>query len=447
MTYEVWSPLFLGMVLSMLLANLVQWFMYRERIYGLYTLYTTVWAIYFTINHFELPKNISNVYKVLLSYSGYMLYLELANLFLDLSHRPRLRRWIRWVQVALLLYILTNTYVYLFTDFWQTNLHSLLLQPVRFALMGVGGYIIVTFYRSKDTVARLFVAGTASLLLNHLITTLLLIRSPNYSLQMPFWQHPDLFVQMGVVFDLIFFALGISYRHRREAVRKAVVEQQLAREREQHQREHLEAALSLERLKQEKTEVQMRALQSQINPHFLFNSLTSLSSLIDESPRQAGDFVDELSSVYRYLLRTNDSELTTVGMELRFIQSYFHLLKTRYGQRVCPEMAVPDTYLEALIPPLTLQLLVENAVKHNIALPDQPLTIRIGITPDGQLLVENNVQRRTLRVESNGVGLSNITDKYRLLNRAEPRIEEVDGWFRVTLPLLHTQQAVRKIDR
>ncbi|GAB3700596.1 hypothetical protein GCM10027592_27720 [Spirosoma flavus] len=452
MTYEAWSPLFLGMALALLIANLVQWFMYRERIYGLYTIYTLIWAIYFTINHFHLPKNVSNFYKVLLSYSGYVVYLELATIFLDLSDRPRFRRWIRRVQGLLVLYILTKAYIYLFTDFWKSPLHDLLVHPVRFAVMAVGGYIVFSFYRSKDTVARFFVAGTASLLINHLITTLLLIRSPTYNQQMPFWEHPDLFVQTGVVLDLIFFGLGITHRHRREAVRKVAVEGQLATEREQRQREHLEADLQMERLKQEKTEVQMRALQSQINPHFLFNSLNTLSSLIDESPRQAGEFVDELSSVYRYLLRANrtsdtserdrDGDLTTVSLELEFIQSYFHLLRTRHGASVRLEVNVPSDHAEALLPPLTLQLLVENAVKHNIALPNQPLSIRIRSTDDGNLVVENTLQRKMLRVESTGIGLANITTKYRILNQQEPKIEEVEGWFRITLPLLEPKNLV-----
>ena len=89
MTYEAWSPLFLGMVLSMLLANSVQWFMYRERIYGIYSIYTLTWAIYFTINHFDQPYNIANFQKLILSYSGYILYLELAKIFLNLRERPK----------------------------------------------------------------------------------------------------------------------------------------------------------------------------------------------------------------------------------------------------------------------------------------------------------------------------------------------------------------------
>ncbi|MVM32997.1 histidine kinase [Spirosoma sp. HMF4905] len=439
MTYEAWSPLFLGMVLAMLLANSVQWFMYRERIYGIYSIYTLIWAIYFTINHFLLPYNIANFYKLILSYTGYILYLELAKIFLNLRERPKFLRWVAMVQWLLIAYCVVKTYIYLFTDFWQTKLHTILLQPVRFALLGVGGYIVFSFFRSKDVVARFFVAGTASLLINHAITFILLVRSPSLNLQLPFWQHPDLFVQTGVVLDLIFFALGISYRHRREAVNKAVLEKELEREREQHHREFLEADLALQRMQQEKTEMQMRALQSQINPHFLFNGLNTLSSLIDESPTQAGEFVDELSNVYRYLLRSNENELTTLAIELRFINSYFHLLKTRFGRSVSLEVLVDEAYKEAMLPPLTLQLLVENAVKHNVVLSQNPLKIRIRTTTDQQLIVENSLQRKTLLVESNGVGLSNIAVKYRLLNQPAPRIEEQDGWFKVTLPLLIPQ--------
>ncbi|RIV22616.1 histidine kinase [Fibrisoma montanum] len=441
MTFEAWSPLFLGMVLAMFLANSVQWFMYRERIYGLYSIYTLVWAAYFLVNHFELPRNIANVNKLFLSYTGYILYLELAKIFLDLRGRPRLLRWILIVQCLLVSYCVIKTYIYLFTDFWQTSLHEILLQPVRLSLLAVGIYIVATFYRSKDLVARFFVAGTASLLINHSVTFLLLLRSPDLSLELPFWQHPDLFVQTGVVLDLIFFSLGISYRHRREAVRKAVIEKDLEREREQRYREHLEADLTLQRMQQEKTEVQMRALQSQINPHFLFNSLNTLSSLIDESPGQASDFVDELSSVYRYLLRSNETELTTLRIELRFLSSYFHLLQTRHGNTITLETNIDEAAKDWLLPPLTLQLLVENAVKHNVVLPERPLCIRLRID-DRNLIVENTLQRKMLRVESNGVGLSNITVKYRLMNQPAPLFEEIDGWFRVTVPLLQTPHSV-----
>ena len=254
--------------------------------------------------------------------------------------------------------------------------------------------------------------------------------------QLPLLIHPGFLMQAGIFLDLALVSLGISYRQQRQAMRQVIAEQELIREREQHLRRQLEADLILEQLKQQHTEAQMKALQSQVNPHFLFNALNTLSSLIDETPSQAIDYVDELSSVYRYLLRAGDGELTTLSQEMGFIQSYFHLLRTRYGNGVHTDLLTMDTHKEALLPPLTLQLLVENAVKHNVVLPHQPLTIRIRTTPERQLVIENNIQRRKVRVESNGVGLSNIAFKYKLLNQSSPHIEEVDGWFRVTLPLL-----------
>ena len=184
------------------------------------------------------------------------------------------------------------------------------------------------------------------------------------------------------------------------------------------------------------------SLKSQVNPHFLFNSLNSLSSLIDENPRRATEFVDEMSTVYRYLLRSNDAELTTLRDELRFIQSYFHLLKTRYGPAIDLELAVDPAYLDAQLPPLTLQMLVENAVKHNAILAEQPLLIRLRTEPGGWLVVSNTLQKKAIRVDSNRVGLSNIAARYRLLNQPEPLVREADGWFTVTLPLVAARVAV-----
>ncbi|RCR66270.1 sensor histidine kinase [Larkinella punicea] len=182
-------------------------------------------------------------------------------------------------------------------------------------------------------------------------------------------------------------------------------------------------------------------LKNQVNPHFLFNSLNTLSSLISENPNLAEAFVDDMASVYRYLLQTNERELTPLRKELDFIDSYYHLLKTRYGPGISLQVAVREEDKDALLPPLTLQMLVENAVKHNTMLPEQPLKIRIETT-DGFLQIKNTLQRKIVRVESNHVGLSNITSKYKLLKQPSPIIEEKDGQFIVTLPLLQERIGV-----
>ena len=222
-----------------------------------------------------------------------------------------------------------------------------------------------------------------------------------------------------------------------------------------------------EQLKKANLQSQYESLKNQVNPHFLFNTLNSLSSLIADEPERAEEFVDEMAKVYRYLLQTNrpidgakglatrsgaavdgvitsndTGELTTLEAELSFIYSYFHLLKTRYGQGICLNVAVDEADLRQLLPPLTLQMLVENAVKHNVIHADKPLAIEIKSAPGGQLMVRNNLQRKTTRVLSNQVGLSNIRAKYRLLTgqRTTPTdivIDETGGYFTILLPLLN----------
>ena len=181
---------------------------------------------------------------------------------------------------------------------------------------------------------------------------------------------------------------------------------------------------------------QLSSLQLQINPHFLFNSFNSLSSLISESPKQAEEFVEEMSSVYRYLLRDNEQHLTTLAAELEFISSYFLLLQTRYGKGLALTTSIDKRLLPCQLPPLTLQLLVENAVKHNVVLAEQPLHITIETDVQNRLVVSNNLQRRRVRALSNGIGLSNILAKYEMLGLATPVIQEDDQAFTVILPLM-----------
>ena len=193
-----------------------------------------------------------------------------------------------------------------------------------------------------------------------------------------------------------------------------------------------------EQLKKVNLQSQLEGLKGQVNPHFLFNSLNSLSSLISEDPDQAEKFLDEMSKVYRYLLRTNEDGLTTLDAEMQFIHSYFHMLKTRYTDGLEMETQISDQYLEYLLPPLTLQMLVENAVKHNMILKNSPLKILIMTTNSGKLIVSNNLQRKDRRVSSNKVGLSNIVNKYRLMRQEEIAVRDDGKEFAVVVPLIQS---------
>lgn len=191
-----------------------------------------------------------------------------------------------------------------------------------------------------------------------------------------------------------------------------------------------------DQLKRENLQSQLEGLKGQVNPHFLFNSLNSLSSLISDDPEKAEKFLDEMSKVYRYLLRTNEEGLTSLESELHFIQSYFHLLKTRYGDGLEMETRINEKYSSYQLPPLTLQMLVENAVKHNMILKDSPLHILIMTTNSGKLVVTNNLQRKDRMVSSNKVGLTNIVKKYRLMKKEEISVRDDGKEFAVVVPLI-----------
>lgn len=183
-------------------------------------------------------------------------------------------------------------------------------------------------------------------------------------------------------------------------------------------------------------QIRFNSLKSQVNPHFLFNALNALSALIDESPPQASRFVDELSRMYRYLLEANEQELVRLSTELRFMESYAHLLQIRYGRGLVIHQRVLPADLTRSLPPLTLQLLVENAVKHNVVSLNQPLLIEISTTPGGQLQVRNNLQPKHRRGISHGVGLANIAAQYGMLSPHQIVVDDKAGHFTVLLPLL-----------
>jgi LytS/YehU family sensor histidine kinase len=177
------------------------------------------------------------------------------------------------------------------------------------------------------------------------------------------------------------------------------------------------------------------ALKSQVNPHFLFNCFNTLSSLITEDKLQAEKFLNELSKVYRYLLRSNEDGMSTLENEIGFIQSYYKLLKTRYSDAVKLDMNVSAQYNYCVLPSLSLQMLVENAVKHNALSKSQPVNIHIS-TAEGKLVVRNNVQPLMQKAPSGNIGLKNIKAKYELLKLEGFSVASDAAFFTVELPLL-----------
>jgi sensor histidine kinase YesM len=188
---------------------------------------------------------------------------------------------------------------------------------------------------------------------------------------------------------------------------------------------------------------QLQGLKSQVNPHFLFNSLNSLSSLISEDEAEAEKFLDEMSKVYRYMLRNDDDQLVDLQTELKFIDSYIYLLKARYGDSLLLSIDIKKNCLSLQIPPLTLQVIIENAVNQNAVSKSSPLKIAIRSDGSGSIAVYNNVQPKVVtEIMDHEAGLDNLVDKYRLLNNSEVLIQESETERIILLPLINKNEEV-----
>ncbi len=195
-------------------------------------------------------------------------------------------------------------------------------------------------------------------------------------------------------------------------------------------------AVEAEALKRENLQSQLDSLKEQVKPHFLFNSLSTLIALIDEDKVRAKKFVEELAFVYRYLLQSNEKELIPLAEELTFIKAYYYLLKTRFDDRLVLDIYVGKDASELLVPPLTLQILLENAVKHNVVSADRPLHVVISENGSDKIILSNTLQRRTQKVVSTQTGLANLAAKYQLMQQPGPEIFETPEKFSVQITLI-----------
>ncbi len=194
-----------------------------------------------------------------------------------------------------------------------------------------------------------------------------------------------------------------------------------------------------EELQRKNTQAQLEALKNQVNPHFLFNSLNTLVSVIPEDTETAVKFAENLSSVYRYILEIRDKELITLKEELDCIKAYQYLLSIRFGDHIKFEFNNMHNLNGQHIVPLSIQMLMENAVKHNVISQSRPLSISINLEDD-TLKVCNNLQIKTNNVNSTGVGLKNIEQRYKLLVNKEIKIDKSNGIFCVSLPILSMKE-------
>lgn len=194
--------------------------------------------------------------------------------------------------------------------------------------------------------------------------------------------------------------------------------------------------LENEKLRGESLQSQFESLKNQVSPHFLFNSLTALKVLIEESPSMAKQYVSHLSQVLRYTLQSKRKQMVTLNEELEFTESYLFLLKMRYDTNLNVKTTIDKKFSFWNLPPLTIQTLVENAVKHNEISNEFPFEITISITENATLQVSNRIQEKLAPEEGTGIGLVNLSKLFRLLGEKEIQIYKSEGEFVVEVPLL-----------
>lgn len=190
-------------------------------------------------------------------------------------------------------------------------------------------------------------------------------------------------------------------------------------------------------LQQENIKSQFEVLKNQVNPHFLFNSLNVLSSLIYIDKDAAAKFVRQLSKVYRYVLEYKDKETVSLHNELDFLESYIFLLKTRFAKNLVINTSIHPKYNQKRIVPMALQLLMENAIKHNVISKKKPLKIDISVNENDYLVITNNLQKKSSVEMSSNIGIKSINKRYEYITDDKVIINKTEGDFTVKLPLVN----------
>ncbi len=303
-------------------------------------------------------------------------------------------------------------------SFWEIVLNGALGIAVSYLFNAVNQFLNQTIDWKKRTGIRLFLG-----ILIHLILGLALVFLSLKAYEVIYPKYNFFSADRGIVFlkiavvmlgvVLIYNIIYFAFYSYQQYVKGQLVESQL---------------------KRKQTELQLKALKSQLSPHFLFNCLNVLSSLVTKNVKASEQFIRSLAKSYEYTLATYQDTLVKVSEELEFVSSYYFLVKTRFQENILLSVNIPEPILNSKIPPLTLQMLVENAIKHNATDSDNTLTIRITGNKDG-LEVANNKTKQRLGVKSTRIGLHNIESRYQLIVNKNIIVVNGPSNFCVKLPL------------
>lgn len=293
---------------------------------------------------------------------------------------------------------------------------SAVLSSIMWVFMWIGNGELASFFDQRISwveapVKRLLV-GIVTTVLFTVLVAIVLVKIWEYARDIKFNTYSDFIISSLIITFLIsFFLHGRSFLLNWRKLELDAV-----------------------RLRNENLTSKYESLKSQLDPHFLFNSLNVLTNLVYTDADKSAKFIKQLSEVYRYVLDVRNKELVPLAEELKFAESYLFLQRIRFGDKLIVKNTL--TGVDSLIPPLALQILLENSIKHNIISEDDPLTITLSVQ-DEFIVIENNLQRKVLPHEQRtGIGLENISKRYEFVSERKIVIEETAEVFRVKLPLI-----------
>lgn len=304
------------------------------------------------------------------------------------------------------------------SDIWHLSYHFIYLVILNFIFWFLAQFFIKINSRViLNLILFLFLSGIISYLFNLLASSLF------FKFQLIYNEYPIIEGFKERNYFAVFFLRGMLFGgtvYFIDFYLKLIFEKQ-------------KSNLEIEQLKKEKLEAQLSSLKQQISPHFLFNSLSTLRTIVEDDNSKM--YINKLSNVYRYLLNLNENDLVSVKSELDFTESYLYILKERFEEALQIEINIAEDVLEKQLPPLVLQLLIENAIKHNVVSIKNPLSIKI-INELDYLVISNNIQEKYSTEISTGKGLNNIKNRYNLLLNQNIKIDSNATHFIVKIPLL-----------
>ncbi|MFN8353563.1 MAG: histidine kinase [Spirosomataceae bacterium] len=380
MHYTDFYPYFIGMMAMMMIYMALQYLFLRDKVYLYYKFYILCWILFFSLRGTEfynwvgadtpLAWGVFVFHRIAFPMLSYVLYFWFAKSFLDLPNTfPGVWKVFKTSQWILLGYVAYITYVSVFdVELHKTIWFELLHSVMRIFTAVLSIYGIQRVYRSGTVVGKYFVTGSLLLLVFGLVAMVLSIldefEDDNF-----FWKIPLFYMQVGIILEILCFSLGLSYRNKQIEYQKNSVEQALKSEREQREIEQLRIALEKQELSRQMTNLRMRALRSQMNPHFLFNSLNAIQECIITNQTDAAmTYLAKFSRLVRLILENSDRQTIPLSKEVETLRLYLDVESLRFTHSFHYELQV-QTHLDPTlinIPPMLVQPYVENAIWHGL---------------------------------------------------------------------------------